>query len=244
MKEGMAKLSIVLLVTVVLAGACGSAAPPAPTAEATATPGQPVQIVTPQQARDAALTYLVDAYGAKAPPPGLVWTEQETTPPGVVGQSSYEYVSGEWVIDLTYPVTAPESLLYQIEVSNPRAGFDWTGIVNAAGEVLAPDKGTIHAVDLALAYMQKQHGQQLPGVALGWSEQDTTPQGSQTEQDYQFTSGDWTILVSYPLSTTQSPLYSIEILNQITGFDWVGAVDSAGAVSEISFSGGEVTPTP
>ncbi len=81
------------------------------------------------------LAYLADNYAGQAPAAGLAWTEKRTTPQGLVGGESYEYTAGDWVITVSYPVVAPENVVYTIVVANQAAGFHWEGQVDAAGQV-------------------------------------------------------------------------------------------------------------
>jgi hypothetical protein len=43
-------------------------------------------------ARDAALAYVSGRYGEQAPALGLTWTGERTTPEGVVGSETYQYM--------------------------------------------------------------------------------------------------------------------------------------------------------
>jgi len=85
--------------------------------------------------RDAVLAYLAENYGDEAPAAGLAWTEKHTKPEGLVGGESYEYTAGDWVIVVSYPVVAPENVVYTIDVSNQAVGLRWEGQVDAQGQV-------------------------------------------------------------------------------------------------------------
>ena len=109
-----------------------------PQADSTPTPmtaGQSPRPSDPVGARDAVLAYLAANYGGEAPAAGLVWTEKHTKPEGLVGGESYEYTAGDWLITVSYPVVAPESVVYTIVVSDATTGFRWEGRVDAQGQV-------------------------------------------------------------------------------------------------------------
>ena len=131
MKGKMMYLGILLVVSVLLLSGCGagsSALEPTPD-------GQSSRPSDPVAARDAVLAYLAENYGSEASVAGLAWTETHTKPEELVGGESYEYAAGDWLIAVSYPVVAPENVIYTIVVSNPSTGFRWEGQVDAQGEV-------------------------------------------------------------------------------------------------------------
>lgn len=146
-------LTLSLIVSAIVA-ACGPAAVEptlvptvAPTKEPTEAPSPtPVEEIPEavRAARDAALQYVRQNYGAQAPPADLDWAGERTTEEGLLGVSSFRYTAGEWVMDIDAPVVAPENVVYQVALSNASAGFQWEGQVDARGEVSAlpaPDDG-------------------------------------------------------------------------------------------------------
>jgi hypothetical protein len=97
-------------------------------------------------ARDVALAYASGRYGEQAPALGLTWTEERTTPEGLVGSETFTFTTGDWVVTISYPVVAPEAVVYQVVVTNPTTGFRWEGEVNAVlqvTETLAPTGGRL-----------------------------------------------------------------------------------------------------
>ena len=131
MKGKMMYLGILLLVSALaISGCSGASAALEPTPA-----GQSSRPSDPVGARDAVLAYLAENYGGEAPAAGLVWTETHTKPEGLVGGESYEYTAGDWLIAVSYPVVAPENVVYTITVSNPATGFRWEGQVDAQGKV-------------------------------------------------------------------------------------------------------------
>jgi hypothetical protein len=131
MKGKMMYLGILLVVSVLVISGCGaasSALEPTPA-------GQSSRPSDPVGARDAVLAYLAENYGGEAPAAGLAWTETHTKPEGLVGGESYEYAASDWLIAVSYPVVAPENVIYTIAVSNPATGFRWEGKVDAQGQV-------------------------------------------------------------------------------------------------------------
>jgi hypothetical protein len=131
MKSKMMNLGILLLLSALVISACSSASSalvPTPAGESP-RPSDPVG------ARDVVLAYLAENYGGEAPAAGLAWMETHTKPEGLVGGESYEYTAGDWLIAVSYPVVAPENVIYTIAVSNGATGFRWEGQVDAQGQV-------------------------------------------------------------------------------------------------------------
>jgi hypothetical protein len=129
---------LVLVLGVLAVTRCAPATEPQPiaTPEPTSAPSSDDVNEFAVAARDAALAYLTEIYGERAPASGLSWTGQSTTPEGLVGSQSYRYAAGDWTIAISYPVTAPAETVYQVIVANEATGFQWEGEVNAAGTVV------------------------------------------------------------------------------------------------------------
>jgi putative hemolysin len=85
--------------------------------------------------RDIALAYLVQKFGENAPPVGAAWSGEQNIPPELVGSALYQFSSEDWQISITYPIVAPEAVVYTITVDNPTAGFHWQGQIDAEGQV-------------------------------------------------------------------------------------------------------------
>jgi hypothetical protein len=137
MKGKMMYLGTLLLVSALVISGCNgasSALEPTPA-------GQSSRPSDPVGARDAALAYLAEKYGSEAPVAGLVWIEAHTKPAGLVGGESYEYTAGDWLIAISYPVVAPENVVYTIAVSNATTSFRWEGRVDAQGQVTETNVG-------------------------------------------------------------------------------------------------------
>jgi len=86
-------------------------------------------------ARDAALAFLADQYGDKAPSLGLTWREVYTTPEGWIGSGEFEFTAKDWMIAISYPIVPPDRTVYQVTVTNQITGFQWKGKVDATGQV-------------------------------------------------------------------------------------------------------------
>ncbi len=86
-----------------------------------------------QSVLDAALAHLRAHSGASAPEADLTWTRARTTPQGMLGSETYEYRSGPWQVQISYPVVAPESIRYSVVVANGETGYRWQGELDSKG---------------------------------------------------------------------------------------------------------------
>jgi hypothetical protein len=118
-----------VLLSALLLSACGPAT----------TTGDDNRISDAVGARDAVLANLVEHYGERGPSPDLSWTEQRTTV--IVGKTKVEYAAGtergtaDWEVWISFPVVAPEAVVYEAMVCRRSGDFYWEGTVDAAGQV-------------------------------------------------------------------------------------------------------------
>ncbi|TET53520.1 MAG: hypothetical protein E3J64_03455 [Anaerolineales bacterium] len=98
------------------------------------------------EALEAALAYLQGNYSDDAPEAGLAWIEELATPEGLVGASTFRFLSGEWIVTVSYPIVAPENVIYTVVVENDSTGFDWEGTVDPAGQVTETSGAGIEAI--------------------------------------------------------------------------------------------------
>ena len=137
-----------------LAGGCSLSPTATPQAEPTPTPTraeveeEAAEQATPESeeavnepseeviaARDSALAYIVARYSEPMPGPEAEWQAEYTTPEGLLGSSSFRFTSGEVIVEVTYPIVAPENVVYYVSVSNPESSIHWEGEVTPDGQV-------------------------------------------------------------------------------------------------------------
>jgi serpin B len=263
MKERLMKLGLLLVVSALLMSGCVPAA-----SEPTSIPGeQPAEPSTPVPsccepssppsdalgALVAVLAYLAEQVPGQAPTASTGWTEKHTKPEELVGSESYEYTLGDWVIEVSYPVVAPENVVYTVTVTNQATGFEWEGQVDAegvvteissAGEEILSVVSPVEARGAALAYLAQIAGMQAPAPGLAWTETRTTPEGLVGSETYEYTAGDWKVVVSYPVTAPEAALFRVVVANQATGFQWEAEVDAMGEIVEFSPEEPQATPSP
>lgn len=205
----------------------------APTPTTTLPSDIPAEVIA---ARDAALAFLHTTYPGKAPPQGLSWVGRNTTPPGVVGASSYEFVSGDWLMWIGTPEIAPGHLLYEMELSNQQTAFHWTGTLDASYTVLESNLNVAIEVlivrEIVLAHVREYYPAQAPAENLTWIGERTTPEGSVGRESCRFIAEAWTMTVEYDLASPEQVIYEIELSNASTAFVWRGQVDAEGTILE------------
>jgi putative hemolysin len=113
----------------------------------------------------------------------------------------------------------------------------YRGECGPGGQAAGPSAEVVVARrDAVLAYVAEQYGNGAPTPELEWQlaslEESIAPEGSPAEVVYHFTAGDWTVTVSYPVGMAGPIVYSAELGNPVTGFEWKGMVDTSGQVTE------------
>ena len=135
MRSRLSILGLVLILGGLILNGCGLGTelpPEGPTATPTAAT---VEGPDPVRARDAALVYVIGHYGEQGPQGDLLWTEERTTPEGLVGSETFQYAADDWVVNISNPIVAPEATIYEVTVTNADLGLDWQGTVDAQGTV-------------------------------------------------------------------------------------------------------------
>ncbi len=117
----------------------------------------PVEVLV---ARDLALLYLRATFTDKAPADNLEWSARLATPDGLVGATNYLFETSGWTMTVAFPIVAPESTIYTIEVLNGTSGFHWVGQVDAQGQVMgmAEHAGAIPVVAWAGRFRELAEG--------------------------------------------------------------------------------------
>jgi putative hemolysin len=95
----------------------------------------PVNVPDPTRARQAVLDYIWQHHDRAAPAPGTTWVEENITPEGLVGSSVYRYTAKDWTITVSYPIVAPEAVVYQVTLTSQVPRLCWEGTVDATGQV-------------------------------------------------------------------------------------------------------------
>jgi hypothetical protein len=150
--RGLFRFGFLLVLSVGLVLSCGPATvepTPAPTPALAGTKGpEPVPTAASERpasyvgdaeaAIDMALGYMNKWHGNNYPAPGLTWIGDYASGADVVGAETILFTSKGapgWTITVSYPVVAPEAVIYQVMAINEEIGFRWVGKVDATGQV-------------------------------------------------------------------------------------------------------------
>jgi len=74
------------------------------------------------------------------------WIQDDITSSGLVGASTRAWRSGEWTLEMSFPVL-PQPV-YEIVLAHQRAGLVWTGTLEAAGTVTPADEPLLLSFDV------------------------------------------------------------------------------------------------
>jgi len=234
--------TVMLLAVALIAAGCGAATvAPIPTPVRPTGLPMPTTVPTPAGApaidrigaRDAALAYIRAAHSADAPAADLTWTEQHAKPAEMVGGEVYQYLAGDWLLTVSYPVVLPEQTLYTVKMANTATGFIWQGQVGAAGQVIAGEQLLLNAFDVALTHIRAQYGDEGPAAGLPWVGERITPAGTVGAETWRYTAGDWVATIVYPVVPADQMVFNITVQNATIAFMWLGSVDTNGQVTEI-----------
>ena len=115
--------------------------------------GRPATLEGPKDARDAVLAYLRENVGEDVPAAGVAWERRDTTPKGLVGQTTIEFITSDyWEVTVSYPVVAPQNTVYDVLVTNHKNGWHWQGEVKPDGSITETGQekpeGTLTAAEL------------------------------------------------------------------------------------------------
>ena len=71
------------------------------------------------------------------------WAQEDVTPPGLVGASTWIWRSGEWSMQISHPVVPQPT--YEAILAHQRAGIVWTGTLEADGQVTDTETALLSA---------------------------------------------------------------------------------------------------
>jgi len=113
----------------------------------------------------------------------------------------------------------------------------YRGECGPMGQAAGPSAEVVAARrDAVLAYVAEQYGDEAPAPGLDWQlaslEESAAAEGSPAEVVYHFTARDWAATLSYGVGMPGPIVYSAEVTNPVTGFEWQGTMDANGQVAD------------
>ena len=195
-------------------------------------------ILSPEEARDLAINYVVKKYGLE-PAVFNIWLITDITPQ-LLGVQKTLYICGEWKITVENAVVWKPTYTVTVE----KGSISWTGKVEQTGEIVDDTNSDvqqpIYTPDIArkmcIDYLMFSHPEVAGKIAIEWTEKNLVPEGIVGATKIEYTSGGWTIIVSAPVVWKPTYTVSIAYSGPGTPFTWEGTVPQGGPVTETSFS--------
>ena len=166
-------------------------------------------VVGPDAAREVVLDFVRLNYGASAPDSDLIWLGDQVPSAGLVGSSTFQYTAHNWVMEIQFPIVAPDATIYTVKVHSS-SGFRWEGLVDAYGqvattsvtfgeptgteEVVEPDP-TVTPTPVKVSFRDDIYKLSMEYPA-DWALTEI-PAGGETSKALKFTKGDWVLIVHY-----------------------------------------------
>ena len=184
-------------------------------------------------AREAVLRHLRTEL-PDAPAEDLEWQVVARPPdqPPLPDWREIRFAGDGWTVTVGNAVLAPGAERYEVVVSNPSAGVDWEGRVSAAGWVAEGPETILRISDTVLAHLEEHHPDLGLSGDLPLAGGRATAEGLLGHETYEYTSGEWTLSIGYPVVAPELVVYDVTITNPNAGIQWQGTVDADGEVSE------------
>ena len=225
-----------------------AAATPTPTPEATPTPSElPVfGGSTQEQVRDEAMNY-TEANHTETTPymKNLSWTGGDVTPSGIVGASTYTYLSLGWNVTMQYPIVPDPIYTVTADYNSSGISITWKGTWqnNTITETSYTDNlltTQAEIRDAAMAYIVANHTEAAHLlVNLIWTGGHVN-EGVVGSVLYQYNSTGWTVDIRNPV--VPNPIYTITA-NYSSGastVSWTGTLENR-AITETSYTATNLT---
>ncbi len=205
--------------------------------------GQPS---TQEQVRDEVMNYTKANHEETAQyMQNFSWTGGDVTPSGIVGASTYTYLSQGWNVTMQYPVVPDPVYAVTADYSLSGVSITWKGTwqnstitETSYTDNLLSTQAEIR--DAAVAYILSNHTEAAPLLTnLTWigGRVETGLLGSEV---YEYNSTGWTMKIQYPV--VPNPTYTITA-NYSSGdaaVAWVGTLENR-AVTETSYAAANLT---
>jgi hypothetical protein len=190
-----------------------------------------------QYVRDLAIQYVLTTYSYNLSIPEQ-WESNSLTTPELMGRTIHQYLSENWVINISHPVVA--NPLYTVKIMHQgEASFTWEGTIDLAENIEEVSYNTEQKIlfqedagDLVVLYIIANYEQFSDFEAPEeWVVEDLTPENLVGYSTKRFTANGWTLNISNPV--VWKPVYQVEL--EYAGdleYTWQGTVDQTGTVKE------------
>ncbi len=198
-------------------------------------------ILTPEEARDIAVKYVIAKLGLDAAV-NEGWIVEDLTPQGLLGVQKTRYTSGDWSVIVENAVVWKPTYTVTVE---KKTGETWTGKIDQSGTVVSEETQpsvphNFYTPDIArklcLDYLLVSHPEINVQIPIEWVEKNLVPEDIVGITKIQYSSGWWTVTVKAPV--VWKPTYNVTITYRSAEgtFTWEGIVPQGGQVQETAFS--------
>lgn len=198
-----------------------------------------------EQIRDRAMTYIAANHTDSVQlMQALSWTggRQDS---GLLGSETYLYSSGNWTVEITYPVVPDPAYAISANYSSQTDNVNWAGtysngIVETSKSLNIPTVTLTlqeQVRDIAVLFIQAYHNQTISYLpeSFTWSGGRITPEMLVGSETYSYQSSGWIVSMQYPV--VPNAIYSINATytsgNKVV-VSWQGTLQS-GVVIETAF---------
>ncbi len=205
-----------------------------------------VEPISTEEARDAAVKYIIDLYGLSISIPES-WEYSDLTPKDLVGAGTIQFAGEKtWLVTMKFPVVMRP--IYSVEVKysgKDGSGFSWSGTVDSTGKVEEASSsltktpgndenstvlGIEDARNMVVQYIMEKHPDLKVTTPSSWSEKNLN-EGLLGYSKVQYSSEGWTIIVEGPV--VWKPDYNVQAtFSESVSFTWKGLVLNGGLVQE------------
>jgi hypothetical protein len=210
---------------------------------------KPAAGISVEQICDRTMAYIAANYtGTVQLMPNAPWTggRQDT---GLLGSELYPYSSGDWCVQIQYPVVPNPVYSINVSYSTQSDTVSWTGTyrgtfaetshaVNITTAALSTQE---QARDTTLVFIQAYHNETTPYMqSITWGGGRTTPEGLVGSETYTYQAAGnsyWKVTIQYPV--VPNPTYSINATYTTASNEnvivWQGTMQN-GTVTETAYN--------
>ena len=115
--------------------------------------GSPATPESPEDARDAVLSYLRENVMRDVPTSSTAWDRRDISSQGQLRKTTIEFIGSDyWEVTVSYPSRSTEYYVYDVLVTNHSSGWHWQGEVRLDGSIIETGQekpeGTLTAAEL------------------------------------------------------------------------------------------------
>jgi hypothetical protein len=221
-----------------------------PTPTSSATP----EASTPEQVRDAAMTYIKTNHNETTQYMlSVSWTGGRTTPSGIVGAETYSYQSEGWNVTMQYPVVpnpiftvtadyiSPVSQVTPAEKIVSWLGTWQNGTISETSynNTMLPIQEQVR--NNVMAYLKSKHAETSQYMQnFSWTGGDVTPSGLVGSSTYSYLSSGWNVTMQYPV--VPDSIYTVTADYNSSGISitWKGTWQNS-TITETSYTDNLIT---